>query len=91
MAKMHWLASHIGSIDDAVKVINQFGWEASINEINDVWYVCTGQQEEHVIFSADTREAVDSFLYGMALALTGIPSPLYEKLIADVAAWQASL
>jgi hypothetical protein len=91
MQEMNWLESHIGSIDDAVKVIDQFIWEISIIQSDKRWYVCTGSQEKHVIFSADTRDAVDSFLYGMALALVGIPSPLFEKLVEDMAEWRASL
>jgi hypothetical protein len=91
MQEMNWLESHIGAIDDAVKVINQFSWEISITQSDTRWYVSTGSQEKHVIFSADTRDAVDSFLYGMALALVGIPSPLFEKLVEDVAEWKANL
>ena len=91
MQQMHWLASHIGSIEAATQIINQFGWELSVTEANETWYVSTGHQEKYVIFTADTRDAVDSFLYGMALALVGIPSPLFEKLVDDVAEWRAKL
>jgi len=36
---------------------------------------------EQVIFGADTREAVDAFLYGMALAYAVIPPPLFDQLV----------
>ena len=88
---MNWLDSHIGSIDDAIKVINKLGWEASVKQTDGVWYVLTGSKEKHVIFSADTRDAVDAFLYGMALALAGIPSPMFEKLVEDITEWRANL
>ena len=90
MQEMNWLETHIGSIDDTIKVVNQFAWEASVTQSNGTWYVLTGVEEKHVIFSADTRDALDAFLYGMALALVGIPSPLFEKLVEDVAEWRAN-
>ena len=91
MQKMNWLESHIGSIDDALKVINQLGWEASVKQTDHIWFVLTGSEEKHIIFSADTRNAVDAFLYGMALALVGIPSPMFEKLVEGVAEWRDNL
>ena len=77
----------LGSIDEAVKVINQFGWNISIVEFDQQWYVMTGGAEKHPIFRADSREVVDGFLYGMGLAYIGIPSPIFENMAAEVRKW----
>ncbi len=87
MQTMDWLETHLGSIEEAVEVINQFSWDITLTEANGTWYVMTGKAEKHTIFSANSREAVDAFLYGMGLAYIGIPSPLFERLSTDVKEW----
>ena len=66
----------IGSIDDGVKLINQFFWYLKIVERGEKWAVYGG---EEVLFSADSREAVDAFLYGMALAYSIIPQDYVDR------------
>jgi hypothetical protein len=91
MQEMPWLDTHLESIDEAIKLINQFAWNLSVVEHDQKWYVMTGDEEKHPIFMADSREAVDAFLYGMGLAYGCIPSPLFEKLAEDVQNWDKSL
>jgi len=87
MQEMTWLDTHLGSLDDAIKVINDFKWYISVVESNGIWYVTTGDREKHVIFRADNREAADAFLYGMGLAYSGIPGEFYDQLVKDVNEW----
>ena len=89
--KLVWLNTHIGNIDDAKDLINHFCWSLEITEQEEIWYVTTGDVEKHVIFSADSRESVDTFLYGMGLAYAGIPGHLSNQLEKDIKAWTASL
>jgi len=89
--ELSWLATHIGSISDGVDVINTFHWDLSIEVHNEKWYVLTGSEERAVLFWADNRDAVDAFLYGMALAYAGIPSPYFEQLQKDIQTWMDSL
>ncbi len=91
MQTMNWLDTHLGSIDEAIKIINQFSWDITITEHNNMWHVMTGKAEQHTIFSADSREAVDAFLYGMGLAYICIPSPFFERLSKDIKDWHDSL
>jgi hypothetical protein len=42
---------------------------------------------EEVIFIGETKGELDSFLYGMALAYNGIPSPYFEHVVSEVQQW----
>ena len=77
MQTLNLLEEHIGTINDARTVINEFHWFLNIDQIAGTYTVTTG---ETVVFTADSREAVDAFLYGMALAYKGLPAHLYAKL-----------
>lgn len=77
MQTLNWLDEHIGTIDDAQHVINELHWFLTIEAIADTWTVRSG---ESIVFTADSREAVDAFLYGMALAYRGLPAHLYAKI-----------
>lgn len=79
---LNWLESHIGTLEDAEYVINAFHWFLNVEEIEGQWTIRSGEQ---VIFSADSRSAVDAFLYGMALSYKGLPPHLYAKLFAMIA------
>jgi hypothetical protein len=90
MQDLMWLDTHIGTIDDAVDLINKLHWDLAISETNGVWMVTTGG-DKTVIFRADNRAALDAFLYGMALAYAGLPSPQFEQLAEEVSKWYANL
>ena len=76
MNKLHWLDSHVGSIDEGIKLIDQFYWNITVVEKESLWVVMGGDQ---VIFETDSHEEVDVFLYGMSLAY----SILSPKFIAN--------
>ena len=84
MQTLDWLESHIGSLDDGIQRINRFHWFLSIETVTvfgdgkPYWYVKGG---EKVLFSADSREAVDAFIYGMSLAYAVIPDPWFDRLV----------
>jgi hypothetical protein len=92
MQTLDWLDTHIGTMEEAQKLINRFCWNLKIIETNGRWFVTTGSDEEKTpIFSADNRDAVDSFVYGMALAYSGIPEHLFNALEKDIQDWIKSL
>ncbi len=82
--EMPWLEDHVGSLEDGIELINRFHWFLSVVESKEGnieghhWFVLGGDQ---VLFSADTREAADAFLYGMALAYAVIPDYLFEYIV----------
>jgi hypothetical protein len=90
MQEMTWL-SNLGNIDLSLEMVNKFCWHLEVSEQDGVWFVKSGQDEKHLIFKADTREAVDAFLYGMGLAYEGIPDPYHSELIEKLKQWQAEL
>jgi hypothetical protein len=79
MQTLDWLESHLGSLEEVVEVLNRdFCWFLSVDEgKNGKWFVRGG---EKVIFSADSREAVDAFLYGMGLSIMSIPEEIFDQL-----------
>lgn len=78
---MNWLETHIGTLEDAVQLAKKLYWPLHIERENDKWYIMSAEQ---VILSSNSREVIDSFLYGMGLAYAGIPEDLLEKLREDL-------
>jgi len=76
MQELHWLETHVGSIEKGVELINQFYWNLTVVAGGDQWIVRAGDTP---IFRADTHEAVDAFLYGMALGYSIIPGSYVER------------
>ncbi len=64
MQTLDWLESHVGSLEKGLELVNRYFWFLRIVSNDDLsrWYAIAG--ESSVIFSSDTREAVDAFLYG---------------------------
>lgn len=81
------MQTHIGTIEEAIEIINQFRWYVQLHYANGVWQVTTGEGERHPIFSSPSKDEVDTFLYGMAMAYNGIPGHLFDRLAADVGDW----
>jgi hypothetical protein len=77
MQQLTWLDSHIGTIEEAVDLLNSFHWNISIRQSEEVWYVLGG---EKVIFQSNQRDSVDAFLYGLALGYAVLPTHLQEEV-----------
>lgn len=80
MQRMHWLESHLGSIQEAITVANEFFWELSIREGEQTWTVTSGA-DAITVFTTNSHDALDAFLYGMGLAITGIPDWIFESVL----------
>jgi hypothetical protein len=80
MQTLNWLETHVGTLEDGIQLINRFHWFLSVVEVKGkpYWVVKAG---EKVIFGADTRNAVDAFLYGMSLAYAVIPDSLFDQMV----------
>ena len=75
MNDMKLLESHIGTIDDAVNLANQFYWSMSIEKQDDKWIVRTG---EKAVLVTDSKETLQAFVYGMGLAYSVVPDQLVD-------------
>jgi hypothetical protein len=94
MQTLNWLESHIGTLEDGIKELNEnHCWKLWVEQdTQGIWYVLSGIPFDcEAIFSAGTREAVDAFLYGMSLAVLGIPDEVSAKLSAEMKRWCDSL
>ncbi len=70
----------VGSLERAVHLCNLLGWNIKIAEDGGKWTVYTGEKP---LFSSESRENIDSFLYGMALAYSAFPQEYIEKFRED--------
>lgn len=80
MQELRWLWM-IGSIEQGVQLVNQLEWNISVEEISYVWYVKSGDQ---VLLRSDSKETVDAFLYGLALAYAVLPEDLFEHVKREI-------
>ncbi|MBN8592591.1 MAG: hypothetical protein J0M33_12575 [Anaerolineae bacterium] len=79
--KLHYLESHIGSMEQGIELINLLGWNISTKDGADSTFVLAGDQP---IFASDSQEQVTSFIYGMALAYSILPNEVIHKLRKEV-------
>ena len=83
MQELLWLESHIGSIEEGIEVINKLYWNIVVGKSEEKWFVYAGGGEK-TLFVADSREAVDAFLYGFALAYSVLPEHAFENLQKEI-------
>jgi hypothetical protein len=85
MQEMTWLESHVagGSLEGGLERVNDLYWNIIVEPYDEFWRVRAG---EDVIFWADSREAVDAFLYGMSLAYAVLPNEIFDQLRQQVRA-----
>lgn len=75
MMEFHY-QGRVGSTKRCVDLVNLFLWDLTISENNGQWIVLSG---EKLVLSTESRETVDAFLYGMALAYSAMPQSYVEK------------
>jgi len=75
--KLHYLESHIGSMEQGIALINQFGWNISTKDVSDSTIVLAGDQP---VFASDSQEQATAFIYGMALAYSIVPDDAIREL-----------
>lgn len=86
MLTLNWLESHLESLDEVVKTLNDdFCWSMEIVQgLGGKWFVKSG---ESVIFTADNKDSVDAFIYGMGMSIMGIPDHLFDRLSKEMKEW----
>ena len=76
MQELNWLDTHVGTINDGVKLINRFYWGMEIVQWKDGWLVRSGDQ---TVYKGDSYEGVEAFIYGMSLGYSIIPEDYIER------------
>jgi hypothetical protein len=85
MQELRWLG-HMPekTLESGVRLLNELAWNIEVRQVGDVWHVLSG---EKVLLSTSSHDAVDSFLYGMALAYRVLPDDIlsqFRKVAYDV-------
>jgi hypothetical protein len=87
MVELVWL-HHLpdDSLESGIDVVNQLYWNITVFQGSEskIWYVMGG---EKTILKTDSREVVDAFLYGLALAYSVLPPPVFDQLRDEVRKW----
>jgi hypothetical protein len=84
MIKLNWLPNYFNNnLYDGIERINKLKWNLSINydEDHGIWGVASG---EALIFKTDSKEALESFLYGLGLAYNVLPEDVLEQLKKNI-------
>ena len=85
MQTLNWLQNHLGSIENTVRLLNEdYCWDINIIEIQKRLVVKSG---DSVIFSCDSHDALEAFLYGMGLSMKGLPEPMASQLSKAMREW----
>lgn len=72
------------SIEKGIKILDRVYWFIQVNQKNTLWSVYAG---EELIFKTDSKEALDAFLYGLAITYVSIPDALVDSISDLVKKW----
>lgn len=84
MQELLWLDEYFDeNLDFGIDRANQLQWNLTIekNKESQNWQVIAGDQ---VVFEANTREPVDTFLYGLGLTYVVLPDDIFPNLKDEV-------
>ena len=78
MQELTWM-DHVvgGTLESGIDLASRLGWDISVTDNGRQWQVWAGDQ---VILQTDSRQAVESFLYGMALSYSILPEPILARI-----------
>lgn len=79
MQELCWLKTHFPNenLESGLERVNQLEWNLSIEQIQGEWIVFAGDQ---AVFSADDKDGLDAFIYGLSLAYVVFPDEIFESL-----------
>ncbi len=87
MQQLLWKDYHRdGTLEGGINLANQLYWNITVNSDGDAkkWNVWGG---EALLLRTDSQEAAEAFLYGLGLAYSVLPSPVFETLQEQVQQW----
>ena len=78
MQELRWmepLPDH--TLEGGLRLLDELRWSIKVTEADQHWYVNGG----HVrLLKTSSRESVDAFLYGLALAYSAMPREILNQL-----------
>ncbi|MGB0388823.1 MAG: hypothetical protein ACPGWR_28720 [Ardenticatenaceae bacterium] len=72
------------TLEGGIDLANQLYWNITVRSNGQTWSVWAG---EALILKTDSQEAVDAFLYGLGLAYSVLPGPVFDGLQEEVKRW----
>lgn len=82
MQQLPWLNRLPDStIEGGVELTNQLYWNISLTRVGRQWSIFSG---DSLIFSSDSRQETNAFLYGLSLAYAVLPGDIFERLREDL-------
>ena len=66
-----------GKLEGGIELANRLDWGLSVQMAGDGYVVSSGDEP---IFRTDTKDALQSFIYGMGLAYAILPETLFNSL-----------
>ena len=73
-----------GSLEGGIELANRLDWGLSVQMSGDDFVVCSGNEP---ILRTESKDALQSFIYGLGLAYAILPADLFnalEKAIRDL-------
>ena len=73
-----------GSLEGGIELANRLDWGLSVQMSGDDFVVCSGNEP---ILRTESKDALQSFIYGLGLAYAILPTGLFnalEKAIRDL-------
>lgn len=85
MQELLWL-DHLpsGTLEGGLERVNGLYWNISVQQGGEKWCVWSG---EAPIFCADSQEAIHAFLYGLSLAYSILPEPVFQNMREELKLW----
>lgn len=82
MIGLHWLDRFPHKdIAEGLNVLEKIYWPIRIIQSNKIWNVYAG---EALIFSTDSEESLNAFLYGIALTYVSIDQSIVETIGKEI-------
>jgi len=64
------------TLEGAVEFLGGLHWHLGLSEKEGLFYLRTG---ETLVLKTDSRDVVDAFIYGLALASCTLPEPIFKE------------
>jgi hypothetical protein len=65
------------TLEGGVSLLNELEWNLDIKQMDNFWHVSAGHRG---LLKTSSRESVDAFLYGVALAYSVIPKQILDQI-----------
>jgi predicted DNA-binding transcriptional regulator len=65
------------TLEGGIRLLNELEWNLDIRQTDNFWHISAGHRG---LLKTSSRESVDAFLYGVALAYSVIPKQILDQI-----------